>query len=128
MLQKRSQWLSIFLAFVLLATSNGLALGAASHDHKAAHPASSSPMATEPEQAHHAHQAASTSAHAQHHDTANSDSAEECVCDEVCCVSYASFDTSNSHTVAVLHDSNSPIDAGYYQSIALDLHIPPPKV
>lgn len=125
MLQKRSQWLSIFLAFVLLATSNGLAFGAANHDHKTAHHVAASSMDTQTDHSHHAHQASSTSEQEQ---ATNSDSAEDCVCDEICSVSYASFATSNSHTIAVLHDSHSPTSFGYYQSIALDLHIPPPKV
>lgn len=120
----RSSWLSVFLAFVLLATSNGLAFAAASHDHNAAHTIVASSMATEHDHSHHAHQASITSEQEQ---ATISDSAQDCVCDEICCVSYASFATSNSHTIAVLHDSHSPMSFAHYQSIALDLYIPPPK-
>ncbi len=59
-------------------------------------------------------------------DSASGDAAQDCFCDEICCVSFADF--GNAVGSAAMHAfRNSAVSApDNYQSIYLDLFLPPP--
>jgi uncharacterized protein involved in copper resistance len=61
------------------------------------------------------------------HESLSADQNEDCLCDELCCLS--SFDLGSfslpPHTPR--HDENAALLSDLYQSIALDLVLPPPN-
>lgn len=53
---------------------------------------------------------------------------EDCVCDDICCVSSVQFATASSMVAELLIHFEKPLAKNHYQSISLDLVLPPPTV
>ena len=118
-----NNWLTLFLALVLLSNSS-LALEILTHD---------SHQHLEVANAHDGHEMRSsememqlytsgqnTSYHQYQHDE------EGCVCDEICCLSSVDISTYLLNNQSILEGSHKSVLPCHYRSIILNLSLPPP--
>ena len=109
------------LLIMLLLTNSSMALEFITHDgHQHA---ASSGYESHSMESHDASHAASTM------DSTNpamQQGEKDCLCDDICCVSSVGFGAISSHSQSPANHSASPRLTDYYQSIALDLLLPPP--
>lgn len=61
------------------------------------------------------------------HGALSAEQSEDCLCDELCCLSSFDLGSFTLSSPAPQHDENAAPFADLYQSIALDLVLPPPN-
>ncbi|MCI5105664.1 MAG: hypothetical protein MRY76_03000 [Pseudomonadales bacterium] len=121
MLRITQQSLALALIFLLLASSS-MALESAVHD---AHGHDKS-MAAHAMSADGQHGELSGMDHSMH-GALSAEQSEDCFCDELCCLSSFDLGSFSLPSPAPQHDGSAVPFADLYQSIALDLVLPPPN-
>ncbi len=121
MLRTTQQILALALIFLLLASSS-MALESAVHD---THDHDKS-MAVHAMSADGQHGDMAGMDHSMH-ESLSAEQHEDCLCDELCCLSSFDLGSFTLSSPAPQHDENAAPFSDLYQSIALDLVLPPPN-
>ena len=116
-------WLTIFLTLLLL-SNNSLALEILTHDshqHLAVANAHDGHEMPSPETEIEQHANGQNASYDQYqHDE------EDCVCDEICCLSSVDISAYLLNNQSILEESHKSVLPCHYQSIILNLSLPPP--
>lgn len=126
MLLKKHSLLNNLLVLLLLISSNGLALESLGHNHRLNHDGHNSPVTDVMPNANSSSMHSHGATIEQPGDIQSSDEHQDCICDEVCCVTSVNFSHINDQDAVIPNSNYTRLLLPLYQSVSLDLLLPPP--